>query len=933
MLFPILSHGQLVTTTDPNLGVTAMGWNDSGALTSRTDAANKTTTLVPDSLGRITQMKDPLNNATTIVYDGKDRMTSIQDPFNNTTSFAYDPAGRRTDVTTPRGTTHYDYDGEGRVLKTTDPLGNKTSTTYDSAGNVLTRTDARGDVTTYEYDAIGRVTRMTDANGGVWRYDYCGALGGGGGASCSSCSGGAGGTFCTVIDPNGNTLTQKFDVMGRVSLVTDSLGHTMAYEFDLAGRKLSETDANGNQTQFHYDEAGRLAKVTEATGAETTYRYDKNGNKISQKDANGHEWTFSYDALNRIKTEVDPLLRPTSYTYDDLGNLATKTDAKNQTLTYQYQIHRLLHVVYPDASQDSFVYDALGRRTSMSNANASTTYAYDNLNRITSTAQTRTGNVATTFNYTYDAAGNITTMTKPGSTVKYGYDGKNRLITLEDALFGTFRFEYDAMDRRTALEYPNGVRTTYAYDHAYRLKSLATTDSGGEALDAWSYTYDAVGNVKTRTDVDGHADAFAYDPAYRLTSARYGDGTSEAFTYDKVGNRLARTDETAETEISTFDAANQLLKSFIATRATDYTYDPNGNLVKKVPTTDAGGRPNNVYTYDVNNRLTQYDGYEGDENNKYAADGSRVELTNVPNWGTLRPKYDLQGNAVVDTDTGGTAIFFRVFALGVDQILGERDLYNSKPRYLHHDALGSVTLATDSAGKVVRRAHYRAFGTRSLFDDQVNSFSRYGFTGREMSRDTLYNYRSRYYDTSNGRFTSQDSYTGNTMTPPSLHRYTYVHNNPVKYVDPMGNAPSAEGYYAAALLIFGGALVAILCLAQYDLLNDRGMSSYKAFGCFARLVSFVLGGQFLFELAVLVALFTAVWDVLILMGDGTLGPLDGALFLFYLWAAVGASWVVRGYVLGKYGTQFAVGVATMMAWVLAQLTASVWVDYRRRNPS
>ncbi len=47
--------------------------------------------------------------------------------------------------------------------------------------------------------------------------------------------------------------------------------------------------------------------------------------------------------------------------------------------------------------------------------------------------------------------------------------------------------------------------------------------------------------------------------------------------------------------------------------------------------------------------------------------------------------------------------------------------------------------------------------------------------------------RSRYYDTSYGRFTSADSFRGNEVAPPSLHRYVYVVNNPILYTDPTGN--------------------------------------------------------------------------------------------------------------------------------------------------
>lgn len=38
---------------------------------------------------------------------------------------------------------------------------------------------------------------------------------------------------------------------------------------------------------------------------------------------------------------------------------------------------------------------------------------------------------------------------------------------------------------------------------------------------------------------------------------------------------------------------------------------------------------------------------------------------------------------------------------------------------------------------------------------------------------------------------SEDTYEGDITNPLSLNLYTYVENNPLKYVDPTGNRPYA----------------------------------------------------------------------------------------------------------------------------------------------
>jgi RHS repeat-associated protein len=52
--------------------------------------------------------------------------------------------------------------------------------------------------------------------------------------------------------------------------------------------------------------------------------------------------------------------------------------------------------------------------------------------------------------------------------------------------------------------------------------------------------------------------------------------------------------------------------------------------------------------------------------------------------------------------------------------------------------------------------------------------------------DGLYYVRARYYDSSAGRFLSRDFFLGSDTVPGSLHRYAYVQNNPLNWIDPAG---------------------------------------------------------------------------------------------------------------------------------------------------
>ncbi|MFY9607888.1 MAG: RHS repeat-associated core domain-containing protein [Blastocatellia bacterium] len=51
--------------------------------------------------------------------------------------------------------------------------------------------------------------------------------------------------------------------------------------------------------------------------------------------------------------------------------------------------------------------------------------------------------------------------------------------------------------------------------------------------------------------------------------------------------------------------------------------------------------------------------------------------------------------------------------------------------------------------------------------------------------------QARYYGGSGGRFTSADSLIGSPGNPQTLNKYTYVLDNPLKYIDPTGHVATA----------------------------------------------------------------------------------------------------------------------------------------------
>jgi RHS repeat-associated protein len=130
------------------------------------------------------------------------------------------------------------------------------------------------------------------------------------------------------------------------------------------------------------------------------------------------------------------------------------------------------------------------------------------------------------------------------------------------------------------------------------------------------------------------------------------------------------------------------------------------------------------------------------------------------------------------------------------------------PYYYHQNALWSVEAITNSIAVPVERYAYDAYGSVIVGDGAGNPVppnawgtphSAIGnpwlFTGRQIDEETgRYFYRARYYDPTEGRFTSRDpmGYAGG-MHPykykrntAELNLYAYVEDRPTYFADPLG---------------------------------------------------------------------------------------------------------------------------------------------------
>ena len=194
-----------------------------------------------------------------------------------------------------------------------------------------------------------------------------------------------------------------------------------------------------------------------------------------------------------------------------------------QTINYVYDpLNRLKEANYPDGRYYHYSYDNVGNRLTASDQLATTTYTYDDANRLASVNGVQ---------YSYDANGNLLS----DGVNSYVYDSANRLIS-QAGPAGTITYGYNGLGDRLQ-ESVNGVTTTFTVDLAAGLTQ--TLDDGTNAYlygnnriaqvnnsGAQYFLGDALGSVRQVTDGGGAVTlARVYDP-YGVVSATSGTGSS-----------------------------------------------------------------------------------------------------------------------------------------------------------------------------------------------------------------------------------------------------------------------------------------------------------------------------------------------------------------------------------------------------------------------
>ena len=395
---------------------------------------------------------------TTYLYDGDGKPVLVTDPLGDENETAYTPdelVDSTDDALDKR--TNYDYDANGNKISTTDPTGVQSRTRYYSDDTrrfvIQAGQDGTGDIytgqtkntTTYQYDAAGNAIQVFSPSGWASRTGapYTDANNTSGTPTTNTYS------FDNLLLTSTQPVKPDGTVLRQTSYAYDAGGLKLSqhiFEVTGSGSPISGQDA-GTQAFTYYNDS-RLKTQTSTSSQVLTTQYDPAGNKSQITDSGGPTLSGTYYLDGLARTVGDGTVT-TNYAYDGAAQLTGRQDvngAAHPTTTYTYNSAQLLKTAADSPFSQTFGYDQAGRLTSANTNAGIVSLGYNANNTLAFDTLVSTTNVTlTNWNYVYDDARRITEQQFSGqgsggtpnqSTLCYAYDQAGRLSTAFNAALG-----------------------------------------------------------------------------------------------------------------------------------------------------------------------------------------------------------------------------------------------------------------------------------------------------------------------------------------------------------------------------------------------------------------------------------------------------------------------------------------------------------------
>jgi YD repeat-containing protein len=475
---------------------------------------------------------------------------------------------------------------------------------------------------------------------------------------------------------SGNVYIAGADVPDRLERLTDGSGNITGWKYLVAaddsselygptGKLLSITDRAGTTLTLAYSDASTPASVAPAAGL-----------LISVTDPWGRRLNFTYNSQQRIVRMTDPAGGNHDFAYDASGNPASVTFPDTKVRAFKYS--------EPEHTQGTALPHSLTGIVDQ-NGERFATFQYDTQGRAVSSEHAG-GAQKVTLQYT-----------SPGVST-----------TVTDAL---------GVSRSYGLTTLLGV-----------IKNNGITGSACPACGPAAQTYDANGNVASRTDWNGNRTNYAYDLARNLETARTEGLTAAGGTTPQTRTISTRWHASfrlptgiAEplritTNVYDPDGTQCGARGALCSRSVQATSDASGSL--GFSATPAGTARTWTYTYYANN-----DADLGKRGNVATVSNAAGHLTSIT-------AYDAHGQPLTIVDPNGlttTLTYDERQRLKTRTAGGELTSYD-------YDGVGQLTKVTLPDGSFLS---YEYDPAHRLTEIQDNLGNRIAYTLDAMGNRTL----------------------------------------------------------------------------------------------------------------------------------------------------------------------------------------------------
>jgi len=467
--------------------------------------------------------------------------------------------------------------------------------------------------------------------------------------------------------------------------VTDADVHGRLVELtDIANVRLGWRYSTGDNTVETYNAVGKLTSIAERSGLTQTLTYSDASTPVAiaptaglllrVSNTFGYQLNFTYDASSRISTMTGPAGGVYRYAYDANNNLASVTYPDGTSKTYHYENTAFPHALTGITDE---------------NNNRYATFSYDTQGRGISTEH---AGGAERVSLAYNADGS-TTVTDTLNTAR------------------TYQFQ-------TIL----GV-----------VKSNGQSQPGGSGCgaSASALTYDANGNVASRTDFNGNRTDYRYDLTRNLETSR-----TEGLTASGAATPVTRTITTLWHP--TFRLPVQISQG---NQQTTYRYNSQGELTDKTVKDLAANTTRSWHTAYIYSSVpgvlqqkvedgprtdvsdaTTYDYYPADATctgGHLGCRGQLQQITDALGHSTQLTRYNAHGQIEQLSDPNGLVT---TLSYDLRQRLTSLDAGGETTTYTY-DPAGQLARVTRPDGAYLAYSYDAAHRLIKTQDDQGNTLS------------------------------------------------------------------------------------------------------------------------------------------------------------------------------------------------------------------